>query len=107
MRSRRLNKKLHKLWLVDVARDIVMDKTIEEVLWKLKQGEEINLQASNYHRSAIMKRYSLDIVLVRGPLEGSCFYKEFDPEELTLYFYAKNFPEVLHGWTLFSDEVDT
>jgi hypothetical protein len=45
----------------------------------------------------------LEYVITRGPLPGHRLYKKFDPEELTLFFTAKDFASICHGWTLFDE----
>jgi len=42
-------------------------------------------------------------VITRGPVPGHWLYKKFDPEELVLFFTAKDFAGICHGWTLFKD----
>jgi hypothetical protein len=101
MRTRRLQKKLHKQWLSEVAREIVMDQTLEPKLWNMEQGESMEFDRSSYCGSEFLNKFDLNITVVRGPIEGHWLYKEYDPCELNLFFYATQFPSLCHGWTLY------
>ena len=104
MRSKRLIKKLHKNWLVEVASQIVMDENIEQELWSMNQGDSKEISSSNYSGSEIMQKFDLSIIIERGQIKGHWLHKEFDAAELNLYFYAKQFPNIAHGWTLFEED---
>ena len=101
MRTSRLEKKLHKKWLTEVASDIVMDQTLEPKLWSMAQGESMEFDRTSYCGSELLTRFDLNVTVVRGPIEGHWLYREFDPYELNLFFYATPFPSVCHGWTLY------
>ena len=107
MRKRRLVKKLHNIWLIDVASDVVMDRNMENILWGLNQGDTIELNAKSYFNSPALTQYDLEINLVRGPIEGHWLNQKFSSRELSLYFYAAHFPNYAHGWTLFEEDRKT
>ena len=100
-RSRRLEKKLHKNHLIEVATDVVSDEEFEKLLWKLSHGEKLHITYSEYSGSESLKKYGLKFVVERGPIEGHWGNGEFDSSELALMFYSEAFPKVRHGWLLF------
>lgn len=104
IRSIRLEKKLHKIWLVNVAEDIVMDRDIEKSLWDMNQGDSMEFTRSKYKNSEVLNYYNLNIIMERGPIKGHWLHKQFDQKELNLFFYAKQFPNIAHGWTLFDED---
>ncbi|MHB2242746.1 hypothetical protein [Pseudomonas sp. SC3(2021)] len=101
-RSARLQKKLHTRYLMATAEAVVGDDCLVGKLWALNQGDKFELSAASFHSGAIGK-YRLQYVITRGPVPGHWLYKKFDPEELVLFFTAKDFAGICHGWTLFKD----
>ena len=98
---------LHKEYLVDVAQDVVSDINYENTLWNLKQGDKIELNSSTYSSSETLIKYDLEVTVLRGPVERYWAYRPFDPEELLLMFYAKNFPDIAHNWSLSLEDKTT
>ena len=101
-RSVRLQKKLHSQHLIEIAGEVVLDECLVENLWALNSGDRFELNSRSCSFGTVQK-YHLEYVITRGPLPGNWLYKEFDPEELTLFFTAKDFVGICHGWTLFDD----
>ncbi|MGY2442453.1 MULTISPECIES: hypothetical protein [unclassified Pseudomonas] len=101
-RSLRLQKKLHSLHLLTTAEEVVRDSSLVEKLWALKQGDRFELNRASF-RSWTVQRYRLEFVITRGPVRGHWLHKEFDATELELFFTAKNFDGICHGWILFDE----
>ncbi|MCS4246248.1 MULTISPECIES: hypothetical protein [unclassified Pseudomonas] len=101
-RSARLLKKLHARHLIEVATEVVGNDPLVEKLWALDPADTVALN-SNTFRSDAVRRYRLEYLITRGPVPGHWLHKPFDPEELTLFFSAKDFAGICHGWTLFND----
>lgn len=99
-RSHRLQKKLHAQHLMATAEAVVLDDGLVEKLWALNQGDGFELNSTCLSSAAIQK-YRLEYLVTRGPILGHWLYKKFAPEELTLFFTAKGFDGIRHGWTLF------
>lgn len=101
-RSARLQKKLHAQHLIEVATEVVGDDHLVEKLWALNHADTVALNSHTFGSDAV-QRYRLEYVITRGPVPGHWLYTPFDPEELTLFFAAKDFAGICHGWTLFND----
>lgn len=98
-RSHRLQKKIHAQHLMATAEAVVLDDGLVEKLWALNQGDRFELNSACLSSAAIQK-YRLEYLVTRGPIPEHWLYKKFDPEELTLFFTAKDFDGICHGWTL-------
>lgn len=98
----RLQKKLHSKYLIQIAGEVVLDDGLVEKLWGLNRGDRFELNSLSFSFGPVQK-YRLEYVITRGPLPGHRLYKKFDPEELTLFFTAKDFASICHGWTLFDE----
>ena len=103
-RKLRLEKKLHKQYLMDVSSDIVMDREIENKLWRLKQGEKIVFNFENYHGSYFLSKYKLQYNVKRGPIDGFWSNQSYEPNELVLFFQSQEFPEICHSWVLYEED---
>lgn len=101
-RSVRLQKKLHSKHLIEIAGEVVLDECLVEKLWALNRGDRFELNLLSFNVGPVQK-YRLEYVITRGPIPGHWLYKEIDPEELTLFFTAKDFVGICHGWTLFDE----
>lgn len=101
-RSVRLQKKLHTRHLMETAEEVVLDDSLVEKLWALNQGDRFELNSASFSSGAVQK-YRLEFVITRGPVSGHWLYKKFDPEELVLFFTAKDFDGICHGWILFDE----
>lgn len=101
-RSVRLQKKLHTRHLMETAEKVVLDASLVGQLWALNQGDRFELNSASFSFGAVEK-YRLEYVITRGPVPGHWLYRKFDPEELVLFFMAKDFEGICHGWTLFDD----
>jgi hypothetical protein len=101
-RSIRLQKKLHSKHLIDVAGELVLDDYLVEKLWTLNRGDRFELNSRSFSFEPVQK-YRLEYVITRGPVPGHWLYEEFDSEELMLFFTAKDFVGICHGWTLFAE----
>ncbi|WP_157015943.1 hypothetical protein [Pseudomonas batumici] len=87
---------------MDTAEEVVLDDILIGKLWALNQGARFELNSVSFSSGAIQK-YRLEYVITRGPVSGHWLYKKFDPEELVLFFTAKDFDCICHGWTLFDE----
>lgn len=101
-RSVRLQKKLHSQHLIEIAGKVVLDDCLVEKLWALNRGDRFELNSRSCSFGAVQK-YHLEYVITRGPLPGHWLHKEFNPEELILFFMAKDLVGICHGWTLFDE----
>lgn len=101
-RSVRLQKKLHTRHLMETAEEVVLDDSLVGKLWALNQGDRFELNSASLS-SAVVQKYRLEYVITRGPVPGHWLYTKFDPEELILFFTAKDFDGICHGWTLFDE----
>ena len=101
-RSVRLQKKLHSRYLIEIAGGVVLDECLVEKLWALNRGDKFEVNSHSFSFGPVQK-YRLEYVITRGPIPEHWLYKEFDPEELTLFFTAKDFVGICHGWTLFDE----
>ncbi|WP_339561640.1 hypothetical protein, partial [Pseudomonas sp. EA_65y_Pfl1_P113] len=79
-----------------------LDDSLVGKLWALNQGERFELNSASLSSAAVQK-YRLEYVITRGPVPGHWLYTKFDPEELVLFFTAKDFDGICHGWTLFDE----
>lgn len=80
----------------------MLDDYLVEKLWALNRGDRFELNSRSFSFGPVQK-YRLEYVITRGPISGHWLYKEFDPKELTLFFTAKDFAGICHGWTLFDE----
>ncbi|MCP6696344.1 hypothetical protein [Pseudomonas donghuensis] len=101
-RSVRLQKKLHTRHLMATAEEVVLDDNLVGKLWALNRGDRFELNSASFSSGSVQK-YRLEYVITRGPVFGHWLYKEFDPGELVLFFTAKDFDGICHGWTLFDE----
>lgn len=101
-RSVRLQKKLHTRHLMETAEEVILDDSLVGKLWALNQGDRVELNSASFSSVAVQK-YRLEYVITRGPIPGHWLYKKFDPEELELFFMAKDFDDICHGWLLFDE----
>lgn len=81
---------------------MVLDESFVGQLWALNQGEKFELNSASFSSGAVQK-YRLEYVITRGPVSGHWLYTKFDPDELVLFFTAKDFDGICHGWTLFDE----
>jgi hypothetical protein len=87
---------------METAEEVVLDDSLVGKLWALKQGDKFELNSASFSSGAVQK-YRLEYVITRGPVYGHWLYKKFDPEELELFFTAKDFDGICHGWILFDE----
>jgi len=87
---------------METAEEVVLDDSLVEKLWALNQGDRFELNSASFSSGAVQK-YRLEFVITRGPVSGHWLYKKFDPEELVLFFTAKDFDGICHGWILFDE----
>lgn len=101
-RCPRLQNKLHKMHLLEAAESVVLDDNLVSILWTLRQGERLDLNAASITSGPVQK-YRLEYVVTRGPTPGHWAYRPFAPMELTLMFTAKHCGDIAHAWTLFDE----
>ncbi|PWE38794.1 hypothetical protein C9I49_27390 [Pseudomonas prosekii] len=87
---------------METAEEVVLDDSLVGKLWALNQGDRFELNSASLSPAAVQK-YRLEYVITRGPVPGHWLYTKFDPEELVLFFTAKDFDGICHGWTLFDE----
>lgn len=80
----------------------MLDESFVGQLWALNQGERFELNSASFSSGAVQK-YRLEYVITRSPVSGHWLYTKFDPDELVLFFTAKDFDGICHGWTLFDE----
>jgi hypothetical protein len=90
------------MYLIEIAEGVVLDDCLVEKLWALNRGDKFELNSHSFSSGPVQK-YRLEYLITRGPISGHWLNKEFDPKELTLFFTAKNFVGICHGWTLFDE----
>jgi hypothetical protein len=102
-RSARLQKKLLSRHLLQVAEDVVTNEGLINFLWGFKQGESFNITVENLDSEPLSK-YKLQYTVTRGPIPEHWLYKAFEPNELELFFTAKDYESISHGWLLFNEQ---
>ena len=109
MRTERLKKKLHKLYLIEVAGDVVSNSQWITKIKSAEAGESFEITPdsipNNCSAHEIIKNYDLKYEVLRESPEASWLGPALNADDLLFLFRAKDFPQFSHGWLLCADDV--
>ncbi|MEM7283750.1 MAG: hypothetical protein AAF438_19215 [Pseudomonadota bacterium] len=108
-RSKRLDRKLHRKYLADVAGEVVMTKSWLNDLMSAEEGEKFRIEAGSLPQDSfghsVLQRYKLKYTVTRSILALHWTGKAVGKKDLLMEFNAAAYEDIRHDWYLHEEDL--